>query len=162
MKKGRVAAWLLPAMLVSAILGAALWGLRGFCVLSGSMEPTYPVGALLLTRPVAESAVAEGMAITFTASSGTVVTHRVCRIEQAEGKRHFYTKGDANEAEDASPVVGEQLLGAPFLCIPYLGYALQFLRRPPGLYLLLTAMAFGLMLAFRPAKRAGKDRQTQG
>ena len=153
-RKGRLAIWILSALAAAGVLAAALYGLRGYCVLSGSMEPSYPTGALLLTRPIAEA----GMVITFTVPSGAVVTHRVSRVEAEDGQVYFFTRGDANDAEDASPVRGEQLLGTPMLCIPYLGYILQYLRQPPGAYLLLGAVGMGLLLVLIP-ERKGQRRQ---
>ncbi len=157
-RKGRLAIWILSALAAAGVLAAALYGLRGYCVLSGSMEPSYPTGALLLTRPIAETSVKAGMVITFTVPSGAVVTHRVSRVEAEDGQVYFFTRGDANDAEDASPVRGEQLLGTPMLCIPYLGYILQYLRQPPGAYLLLGAVGMGLLLVLIP-ERKGQRRQ---
>ena len=55
------------AALAAALLlaGARLVGLRTFAVLSGSMEPAYPVGSLIYVRSAEPSALECGDVITF-------------------------------------------------------------------------------------------------
>ena len=124
------------------LMGSRLVGLQVFNVISGSMEPTYSVGDLLYVKTVDPDSVKIGDPITFVLNEDLVVaTHRVVAIDSET--RHFTTKGDANETEDAAPVHFNNLIGVPVFAVPLLGYVSAFIQNPPGMYL---AMAFGAAL----------------
>jgi signal peptidase len=142
---------LVAVIVVLAILlaGVRLVGLRPFAVLSGSMEPTYHVGALIYVKACDPEEVQVGDAITFVLDEDlNVATHRVIDID-AENE-HFYTKGDANNAADGSPVYFKNLIGRPVFTIPYLGYISNWITNPPGRYVALTAAVIFLVLLFLP------------
>lgn len=93
---------LVAAVVLLAVLlvGVRLVGLTPFVVLSGSMEPTYPTGALIYVKKVPAEQIQVGDPITFVMNEDLVVaTHRVVDID-GENQR-FTTKGDANDAVDA-------------------------------------------------------------
>lgn len=99
-------------------------GYHPVVVLSGSMEPSYPVGSITYYRKCRFEEVNAGDAITFRAGE-SLVTHRV--EEKNELSRTFTTKGDNNETKDMNPVSEAELVGktAPF-AIPYLGYFVTY------------------------------------
>jgi signal peptidase len=114
-------------------------------VRSGSMEPTYPVGSLLVVEPIDASAVRPGMAVTFTdpAGAGRLVTHRV--VQRAPGARvAFLTQGDANATIDPMPVASREIRGRVRSHVPLLGSALHELRWPRGFLLLAVVPALAL------------------
>jgi len=90
-------------------------GHSAFRVLTGSMEPEIPVDSMVVTQKVDPSEIAVGDIITFYSADpdleGSVVTHRVARIENDENGLRFITKGDANIIEDEYPVTPETLIG---------------------------------------------------
>ena len=80
-------------------------GFMMFRVVTGSMEPTIPVGSLLVTREVDIHAVEVGDIICFRTQVseiwGKIVTHRVVDIfESNYGGILLETKGDANLVAD--------------------------------------------------------------
>ncbi len=101
-------------------------------VASESMEPEYPEGSLIYVRGCDADDIEEDDVITFTLGSDTdyVMTHRVARVGKEE--RVFYTKGDANEVEDAESVSFDRVIGRPVLCIPHLGRIATFVNSTPG------------------------------
>ena len=118
------------------LVGVRLIGLQPYAVLSGSMEPTYHTGALIYVKKTQPQDVEVGDPITFVLDDQlNIATHRVIRIDDAN--QHFYTKGDANEFADASPV-------------PYLGYLSAYVKDPPGRYIAIAAAAVLLLLVFLP------------
>ena len=140
------------------LVGARLFGLQVYAVLSGSMEPTYHVGSVIYVEPVDPSEIQVGDPITFVMNEQlTVATHRVVRID-AENSA-FYTKGDANEDPDASPVHFNNLLGKPVFTIPYLGYVSSYVQSPPGIYIAVGAGALLLALAFLPDMLSGDKKK---
>lgn len=94
------------------LVGARVFGLQVYAVLSGSMEPTYHVGSIIYVKSVDPSEIKVGDPITFVMNEQlTVATHRVVRIDTENSA--FYTKGDANDDPDAAPVHFNNLLGKP-------------------------------------------------
>ncbi len=72
----------LIVLLAIALAGVRVMGLTPYAVLSGSMEPTYPVGSLIYVKKVDPSDVQVGDAITFVVNDALLVaTHRVVDVE---------------------------------------------------------------------------------
>lgn len=123
-----------------------LFGLTVYTVVSGSMEPTIPVGSLVYVEEVEAAEVEEGEIIAFysASNSGAVITHRVVKNQIVSGK--FITKGDANEAEDAMPIDYDLLVGKVILSVPVLGKMLSILGTPIGKIGAACAILLGLVL----------------
>lgn len=142
------------------LVGARLFGLQVYAVLSGSMEPAYHVGSIIYVKSVDPGEIEVGDPITFVMNEElTVATHRVVRIDTEN--RAFYTKGDANNDPDAAPVNFNNLLGKPVFTIPYLGYVSSFVQSPPGIYIAVGVGALLLALAFLPDMLGGGKKEKQ-
>ena len=72
-----VAAVVLLALL---LVGARLFGLQVFTVLSGSMEPTYHTGSLIYVKKVDPHTLKSGDVITFMLDEDTIATHRITEV----------------------------------------------------------------------------------
>ena len=139
----------LIAVVTVSLVGLKLAGLRPYTVLSGSMTPAYPVGALIYVKPAQPQEIQVGDPITFYMGDGsTVATHRVIEIDP--GNQYFYTKGDANDTPDGSPVNFDHLIGTPIISIPALGYISVFIATPPGLYIGAGLVLAIVLLTFLP------------
>lgn len=95
---------------------ANLGGFMMFRVVTGSMEPTIPVGALLITKEVDIESIQLNDIICFRTQLseiwGKIVTHRVVNIMGAEyGEILLETKGDANLASDIYMVDRTNFIG---------------------------------------------------
>ena len=153
----------LVVLLAALLAGARLFGLQVFTILSGSMEPKYPVGSLIYVKSVDPSQVKEGDVITFLLSDTVTATHRVVGIvDQGDGALRFRTKGDANDAEDGSLVHYKNVIGTPVFTIPKLGYVANYIQHPPGLYVAISAGAVLLLLTFLPDLLSGGSDKGQG
>ena len=140
---------ILAVLLAILLAGVRVVGLPAYVVMSGSMEPVYPMGSLLYVQDADPEEIKTGDAITFVLNEElTVATHQVIEID--EENRCFYTKGDANEAADGAPVYYENLLGRPVFCIPHLGYIAAFIQHPPGTYIAAACGAAILLMLFLP------------
>ena len=143
------------------LIGVRLFGVQVYSVISGSMEPEYPVGSLIYVKDINPSEIEVNDVITYVLPSETPSTHRVVRID--EENQLFYTKGDANETEDGAPVHFKNLIGTPVFKIPYLGYVAYYIQHPPGMYIAIAAGAVLLILVFLPdlfKKDKKKDEQS--
>ena len=131
------------------LMGTRLLGYRCYNVISGSMKPKYQVGDLIYVKKVPIESIKVGDDITFILNEELVVaTHRVVRID--EEKKHFYTKGLANETEDSEPVHFNNVIGVPQFSIPKLGYVAEFVQRPPGTYITIGIGVVLVLLVFAP------------
>ena len=131
------------------LVGSRVLGYQVFNVISGSMEPTYSVGDLIYVKEVDVNEIEVGTPITFVLNEDLVVaTHRVIEVD-AENQR-FYTKGDANDAADASPVHFNNVIGVPKFSIPKLGYVSDFVQNPPGTIITVGVCAALIVIVFVP------------
>lgn len=86
---------------------------RMFTVISGSMEPKYNIGDVLISKEVDPSTIKVGDTISYLGAKGDftnkVITHQVVSVGTDEqGKYLFHAKGLANLVED--PVISENQL----------------------------------------------------
>lgn len=141
---------LIVVVVIFAILlvGVRFFGVQVYSVISGSMEPEYPVGSLIYVKDVDPSEIKVNDVITYVLPNDMPSTHRVIRID--EENQLFYTKGDANETEDGAPVHFKNLIGTPVFTIPLLGYIAYYIQHPPGMYIATAAGAILLILVFLP------------
>ena len=131
------------------LMGSRIIGYQCYTVLSPSMEPVYSPGDLLYVKEVDPATIKEGDVITFLVNEELVIgTHRVVRVD-AENQR-FYTKGDANEIEDGSPVHFNNVIGVPQFSIPKLGYVSDFVQNPPGMYITIGVFVVLIAIVFIP------------
>lgn len=153
---------LLLAVLALGVVGPRLLGGQAWTVLTGSMNPRYPPGTLVVTRPVAPTDVAVGDVLTYQLESGrpAVVTHRVVAIStNLRGETVFTTRGDANDAADPKPVRPVQVRGELAYAVPVLG-RLNALLTPDRRVWVVAAGVLGLVgYAARMFVGAAHDRR---
>jgi len=152
---------LTPAGQVPQVLGFSV-----FRVLTGSMEPEIPEGALLLVRKTDTDTIQIGDVISFFSPDptleGAVNTHRVVDIQTENGEKIFYTKGDANVLEDTYPVRADMVVGKAVHVSTGLGKAVAVLANPLvfGSVILLPLLAI-LILNLCRAVKIAKDMARQ-
>lgn len=144
----------LVVILAMLLSGVRILGLQVFAVLSGSMEPLYPTGALIYVQEIEDNrTIPDGTVITFMAGEDTIVTHRIVAAVPDEDDPtviRYRTKGDANDVEDGTLVHYKNIIGAPVFTIPQLGYLANFIQQPPGSYLTISFGAVFVLLLFLP------------
>jgi signal peptidase len=94
-------------------------------ILSGSMAPMMPPGALAVVRPVDASRARVGDVLSYQPEPDdpTLVTHRVVAVSRnAHGVVSLTLQGDANSAPDPHPVRPEQVQGSVMYAVPYFGW----------------------------------------
>jgi signal peptidase len=139
-------------LLVLVIIGVGpLTGrYRVATVLSGSMDPTLPVGSVVFSTPEPAATVAPGHVITFRAPVGShwVETHRIVEVVSGGTDPVVRTQGDANEGPDPwlARLDGATPVWRARFAVPKLGFVLQALRRPI-VHRLTTLVAPALFLA---------------
>lgn len=140
-------------LLAVALVGVRLVGLQPFAVLSGSMEPEYPVGSLIYVKSVDYKTLQAGDDITYLVSEDTIVTHRIIEVlvdEEDPDTIRYFTQGIANDVPDAVSVHYKNIIGKSVFSIPYLGYVSNYIQNPPGMYVAIAAGAILILLVFLP------------
>jgi signal peptidase len=129
---------------VSQVIG----GLQLLAVMSGSMEPTIPVGGVVGVRPVLASDLKVGDVITFanTTNPDVLVTHRVVTLQSVGGQTLLTTKGDANDAVDAVTTSANRTVGRVDFSAPWLGYLMFWLAAPLAKAGILVVSVIGFAL----------------
>lgn len=113
-----------------------------FTVVSGSMEPDYNVGDVLISKKVLGSEIKIGDDVSYLGKSGSftgkVVTHRVTNIENdVDGNLVFHTKGLANLVED--PIVYEsQLYGVVVHKAKVLSFVYKCISNKQGMFVFIV------------------------
>ena len=103
------------------------------------MEPVIKTGSIVLVQ-TRETDIKTGDIILYQSGMQNV-THRVA--EQIKGG--YITKGDANTTCDLILVKKTQVKGKIAVSIPYLGYAVLFLRTPYGICLSILILTVSLL-----------------
>ena len=147
------------AAIAIVLLVPRFMGKQTLAVLSGSMEPNIPVGAIVITEEVEPETIAVGDVITYRLSGDTMVTHRVTVNDKTA--KQLTTKGDANNVEDGSPVSYNQVVGHVAGFVPFIGYIAIYIRTPLGIAGICAVLFVLILLTFLPEvlSKAGKKEE---
>ncbi len=115
--------------------------IKFFTVQSGSMEPAIKMGGVVLVKPVDDYKI--GDVITFGEMTRTKspTTHRIYDIKVQGGQPVYITKGDANEDPDTKEIQKKDVIGKVLISAPFLGYAVDFAKKPMGFALIIIIPA---------------------
>lgn len=140
---------MIALIVIAALLVATMLplkdGIKIKIVKSGSMEPAIKTGGIVIDKP--EGAYQVGDVITFGMDTKSQVptTHRIVSV--SSGPNPIYTtKGDANDAVDQTNTHLSDIHGKVIFTVPYIGYILDFGRKPLGFALLVGVPAALIIL----------------
>lgn len=121
---------------------------HAYIVLSDSMSPHINAGDVVVVDDVPTSRIDEGDVITFRrpGAEAEKVTHRVVKVVQRDGERHFRTKGDANEEPDPELVPRSNVVGLVRFHIPLIGHVISFGSTTTGTVTLVIVPAILLIV----------------
>lgn len=132
--------WMLYQTRVQGKDAPELFGASQYIVTSGSMEPAFSAGDMILVKR--QDSYQLGDIVTFREAGGATVTHRI--VGRVEGQ--FITQGDANNMEDPELLAPENIVGKLWAVLPGAGGAVLFFRSPLGLLILIVAGALLIKL----------------
>lgn len=116
------------------------WNVFGYqikTVLSGSMEPAFQTGSIIVIESKEDpTQFQNGDIITFYNSNGVIISHRVKKV--INNGAQYLTKGDNNNGADLEPVLAENIIGQyTGITVPYVGYVISFATSKEGAFLLM-------------------------
>jgi signal peptidase len=127
------------AILVVARVLPAITGGSTLVVGGPSMEPTIPLGSVVLAIPVDPADLQVGDIVSVRMGpANAMFTHRIVRTAMLPAGLHFETRGDANEDPDPSLVPASRVIGRMTFSLPFAGYALSALGSIQGAMLALS------------------------
>jgi len=106
-------------------------------VQSGSMEPAIKMGGVVLVKPMNDYKIGDVITFGKITRTKSPTTHRIYDIKVVEGDIRYITKGDANEDPDQREVLKKEIVGKVLLSVPYVGYAVDFAKKPVGFILII-------------------------
>lgn len=128
-------------VIFSVFVMPTVFHLKPYVIMSGSMLPDYPVGAVCIINQDKVSP-SEGDVISYDTEEKNIL-HRVVDIT----KDGYITKGDNNDVEDPEPVKQEQVCGTCVMLLPaIIGKIVMFFKSPNG-YLLMGAIIVLLLIS---------------
>ncbi len=133
-----------------------LLGIVPYIVLSGSMEPTIETGSLcFINKHDKLESIKEQDIIAFKLKDGTLVTHRVIKIEGKE----IVTKGDSNKEVDSTAITNRSYVGKNILWIPKIGYLMIAFQSTRGKIILIgcALVLFVAGMLFGEEKKKSKE-----
>ncbi|MGI6329673.1 MAG: signal peptidase I [Bacilli bacterium] len=116
---------------------------RMFTVVSGSMEPKYMIGDVLISKKVNPKTIKIGDTVSYRESEGNlkdqVITHEVVTTSKDEsGKYVFQTRGIANLISDQKLVSENQLYGKVIYKAVLLSFVYRLLNTPMGFFIFIV------------------------
>lgn len=146
---------LLAIVMLVPVAAPRIAGFETYAVETASMDPTIPVGALVVVQPKGAADLVKGDIVAYQRGD-VVIVHRVVANQVVEG--YLTTKGDANELEDQEPVRYESVIGSVVFSVPYLGTFGGILTTIEGkIYFALFIVAALLMIILASQLAAKRD-----
>ena len=137
---------LAATILICGII-CVIFRLQPIVITSESMIPTIEMKSVgVIDKKNKDASV--GDIVAFERPQIGLVTHRVYKVEEVDGQRRIYTKGDAPGAEvdpwvlSDSEIVGHTLVkqigGKTIFPIPYIGSIFPLISSKMGIFLIIT------------------------
>ena len=135
---------LIVIAVTASVVVPQIRGYEVYHIISGSMEPTIPVGSMVyIDGKVEEEDIKKDDIIAFNSGS-EIVVHRVLDNLILEGQ--FRTKGDANPEEDLNEIPYEDYRGKVVRHFPYIGQIIMIFTTGVGKISVLCFAACGAMM----------------
>jgi signal peptidase len=111
---------------------------RIYSVVSGSMEPSLPVGSIVFVKSQSDYQIGDIVTFKTPKDPKNSVTHRLVAKDTSKGNTVYSTKGDANQTKDIENLSLENIVGKVFFNLPFIGYPISYSKTLPGLMILVV------------------------
>ena len=103
-----------------------LLGVKQYVVMTGSMQPKYNIGDIIIDKEIKKEEIKEGDVITYSLGDGEhTVSHRIIKIIEKDGETLYQTKGDNNNTPDKELVKYSQIQGKAIFKLNKMGIILK-------------------------------------
>lgn len=112
----------------------SIFGLRHYIVMTGSMEPHYNIGDLVIVKETKKEDIKLNDVITYSVNNTQdTVSHRIIEIVEQDGEEYYRTKGDNNNAPDTDLVSFSSIQGKIVFKISKMGVIITELTTGTGI-----------------------------
>jgi signal peptidase len=158
----RLAIGLVVAASIAVLLTLALVlaGFRPLVIRSGSMEPTYSIGDVVLVASEPAADIRVGQVVTRFDAPQAVdsLTHRVQAVTRDGDRVHVTTQGDANTSAERWTAPAAQQVGVVVASVPAIGLPLTAVRSSTAWAVAVgVAVLAVIAVLFRPRRRRPDD-----
>ncbi len=109
-------------------------GVRQYVIMTGSMEPNYNIGDIIIDKEIEKEDIKIGDVITYSVGDGKhTISHRIIKIVEENGETLYQTKGDNNNAPDSELVSYNQIQGKAIYKIDKIGLILKGVTTGAGI-----------------------------
>ncbi len=128
-KKENPMGWIavLACCMVLVWFFAGLFPMYPVTIMSGSMEPVFYPGDVVMIEKAAADQVKVGDIVQYW-SGDFYIIHRVIEVSKEKSELVYITKGDNNNVRDLKPVKANQIRGRVVATVPKLGLLTYWLR----------------------------------
>ncbi len=138
----------------------SVFGYSPVIVLSGSMSPAFETGDMIILQKTDPYTLKVNDVICYMEEE-SAVTHRIMEVQQQDGAPMYVTRGDANNSEDTTPVLPEQVQGKyTGIRIAGAGNFAIFLQSTPGMLIFIGGPVL-LFILWDVVRRVILNRQTK-
>jgi len=140
----------------TSLLGDSLpmpFGYGAAVVLSGSMEPEFSKGDLIIVK---QSETYKTKDIVVFQDNGALVVHRIISLDADT----VITKGDANNTAD-KPITASAIKGKVLFSVPFVGNIVNFVKTPVGTILIIAVAIVLIEIPRRNEKKRDDEQREQ-
>ena len=131
-----------------------IFGYRAYIVMTGSMEPNYNIGDLIIIRETPIQDLKVGDVINFISSNKKdTITHRITEIVEENNEIRFKTKGDNNNSVDNELVHANQIQGTLIFKISKLGSIISKMLTGTGIVIVCLLIIVSYFRSSRKEER---------
>ena len=113
-----------------------------------SMDPKIKNGDLIFIDREKKDKYEVGNIVSFISDDGSVITHKIVKVEEENGSYRYFTKGVNNSYQDNDYIEIKQIIGEyKNVRIPLLGYVVGFASKGIG-YILLVILPLALIFIY--------------
>lgn len=136
------------------------FGYKTFEIVSKSMEGTINKDDIIIVKEVSEDAIKVNDIISFN-NGEEIITHRVIKIENINGKNIYTTKGDNNKLQDKEKIIYNQIEGKYVFKLNKCGYFIKFLKNKCILIILFIILILCLIhiIMVKQRKKEREDKR---
>ena len=128
------------------------FGLKSFIIVSESMESTIMKGDAIFIKKVNQDELKINDIISFH-NKDEIITHRIVKVIEENGKTKYITKGDNNRREDKEHITYEKIEGVYQFKISGFGKIVELLKDKITLIILLIILVLISLVQVRMSKK---------
>ncbi len=126
---------------INLSFGGQAGNIKFMIVQSGSMAPAIKMGSIVMVKPMDEYKIGDVISFGEITRTKAPTTHRIYDMKVEGGEPIYITKGDANNAPDTGEIKKEDIVGKVLFSVPFVGYAVDFAKKPMGFALIIIVPA---------------------